>query len=99
MLAMHLASAEGTTVPVTRILEAFESLFPDRAALARRTGWAREAVDMIDVYRNSPIVYCFPNRQEFDAVLPKSAVGVTYHACGSYDLAACCPILSFERGV
>lgn len=98
MLAMHLAGSEGTTVHVTRILEAFETLFPDRDALARRTGWAREAIDTIDVYRNSPIVYCFPNRQEFDAVLPEGAVDVTYHACGRYDLADCCPILSFARG-
>lgn len=96
-LAMHLAEAGGASVPVVLIRERFNELFPDRDKLARDTGWRREIIDMIDIYRGSPTVYGFPNRQEFLNVLPDGISNVRFESCGTYDLAECCPMLAFEK--
>jgi len=79
------------------ILQRFNELHPDRDELAQRTGWPRAAIDTIDVYRGSPVMYVFPNRQEFTAALPGGIGDVRFTDCGSYDLANCCPILSFRK--
>lgn len=46
-------------MPVTGILEQFETLFPDGNELSARTGWDLPVIGTIDVYRNSPAVYSF----------------------------------------
>lgn len=96
-LAMHLAEEVGASMPVVLIRERFNELFPDRDKLARETGWPRELIDMIDIYRGSPTLYVFPNRQEFLGVMPKGIANVRFEASGSYDLAECCPMLAFEK--
>jgi len=95
-LAMRISEDHGATLPVTSILHHFERLFPDRDALSGRTGWPRRAIDTIDVYRGSPLVYCFPNRAEFLRCIPSGAADITFTPCGTYDLAECCPVLSFS---
>ena len=94
---MRVAADSEPSVPVTRILERFEALFPDREALALRTGWARATIDMIDTYRDSTAVYCFPTRAEVLMRLPKGLRALGFHDSGTYDLAADCPILLCER--
>ena len=96
-LAMRIAGDEGATLPVTAILAHFERLCPDRGKLAAHTGWPRRAIDTIDVYRGSPVVYCFPSRAEFRACLPPAATDIKFSPCGDYDLAECCPVLSFAK--
>lgn len=96
-VAMHLAGATGATVPVPAILALFNTLFPDRGALAARTGWPRELIDLVDVYGNSSVRFTFMTRREITAVLPAGCTDVRFDACGRYDLAACCPLLSFTR--
>ena len=96
-LIMHLAEEVGANVPVALIREQFNERFPDRAGLAARTGWRDSDIDTIDVYRGSPAVYAFPNRQELQAVLPPGIGDARFLACGSYDMAACCPILTFTK--
>jgi hypothetical protein len=82
---------------VASILERFNEMWPDRQALADITGWERSTIDTIDVYRGSDIVYSFPDRQELIDVVPDEAADLTFSACGSYDMAACCPLLSFRK--
>ena len=96
-LAMHLAEASGAAMPVVLIRERFNELFPDRDKLARDTGWPRGLIDMIDIYRGSPTTYVFPNRREFLDALPKGISDVRFEPCGSYDLARCCPMLTFAK--
>jgi len=96
-LFMHLAESVGANIPVALVREHFNELFPDRQALAARTGWPAADIDTIDVYRGSASVYAFPNRTEFMAVLPEGIDDARFIACGSYDMAACCPILSFTK--
>jgi len=96
-VAMRLAADTEPAVPVTRILDAFERHFPDRALMARSTGWDPSIIDMIDTYRGSAAVYCFPTRAEVFAALPSGLKDAAFEACGNYDLAADCPILVCTR--
>jgi SAM-dependent methyltransferase len=96
-LAMRICADEGANVGVTPILQRFEELFPDRDWLAEKTGWPRRAIDTIDIYRNSPIAYSFPDRAEFEACIPAGAREPRFLACGDYDLAECCPVLTFQK--
>lgn len=96
-LAMHLAETAGASMPVVLIRERFNDLFPDRDRLARDTGWPRDIIDMIDIYKGSPTIYTFPSRREFLNVLPKGISHARFEACGTYDLAECCPMLAFSK--
>jgi SAM-dependent methyltransferase len=96
-VAMHLAGITQATVPVQEILSRFNELFPDRDALAARTGWARQIIDLIDVYEGSDVSFTFMSRQEIAELLPEDAVDVRFIRCGSYDLADRCPLLTFSR--
>lgn len=96
-LAMHIAEEKGANVPVASILQKFNELLPDRDALADTTGWRRMTIDTIDVYQGSPIVYSFPNRSEFISAIPPTAKDVQFQHCGTYDMAECCPILTFRK--
>ena len=96
-LAMRIAADEGANIPVTSILQRFEDLFPDRDKLSEMTGWSRRAIGTIDIYRGSPVIYSFPSRAEFLSCIPAEASNAAFLVCGDYDLAACCPILTFEK--
>ena len=95
-LAMHLSS-DRPTLPVAELRAAFLKRWPDRDALARATGWSRESIDTIDLYEGSSLVYSFPSRTEFRALLPVGIEAVEFLPCGSYPLAECCPVLAFRR--
>jgi SAM-dependent methyltransferase len=96
-LAMHLADRSGASIPVVLIRERFNELFPDRDRLSTETGWPRELIDMIDIYKGSPTIYVFPSRREFLDVLPGGISQARFVPCGSYDLAECCPMLAFQK--
>ncbi|MGE0238908.1 MAG: class I SAM-dependent methyltransferase [Parvibaculaceae bacterium] len=96
-IAMHLAETGGASMPVVLIRERFNELFPDRDKLARDTGWPRDVIDMIDIYRGSPTIYTFPNRREFQDAVPKGVSEIRFAPSGTYDLAECCPMLAFRK--
>ena len=95
-VAMHLAERDGANVPVQSILHFINTLCPDRDHLAATTGWPRAEIDTIDIYEGSAIVYAFPNRKEFETAVPSHAQKLAFVECGTYDLAACCPIMTFQ---
>lgn len=97
MLAMHLAAQGGGGVAVTEILRTFERHWPDRDLLAATTGWHRQAIDTIDVYRNADDRYGFPTRQEMLGRLPDCFRDAHYIETTGYDLAERCPILTCQR--
>jgi hypothetical protein len=96
-LAMYLAEVNGASIPVALILRRFNEVFPDRDELAARSGWTRPVIDTMDLYKESAVVYAFPNRQEFRAILPQNIKDIRFESCGTYDLSQCCPILAFEK--
>ncbi|WP_292403479.1 hypothetical protein [Mesorhizobium sp.] len=80
-------------INVQVILDAFDKTFPDREALAARTGWSMASIGTIDVYAGSETTYCFATldmlvdeaRDWFDEVRVVPS--------GSYPLAERCPLL------
>lgn len=79
-------------VRVVAILRGFEAIAPDRDALAAATGWTRETIDTIDVYRDSDLAYSFPTLAEARARLTRH---FTEAACltAGYELGDRCPTL------
>jgi hypothetical protein len=96
-LAMRIAADSEPSVPVVSILDHFEEFFPDRDKLAAVTNWGRAAIDMIDTYRDSNAVYCFPTRAEFVDCIPSGFRDGGFHASGTYDLAGDCPIFACTK--
>lgn len=96
-IAMALVRKNGApNLAVQAIRDAFIRWFPDRAALARTTGWTREDIDTIDVYDGSAEVYCFPTRRELLAIVPDGFASVRLIEAGGYPLAERCPLLLLE---
>ena len=96
-LAMALVGRSGNmAIPVTRITEVFDSLFPDRDLLAREANWAREEIDTIDAYRDNSVCYTFPTLAELEIIL-KPYFRVENVCSASYELASQCPILSLRK--
>ena len=95
-MAMAMAGEAGdANVPIARIHETFESLFPDRRRLAATTGWAAEQIDTIDVYRGSGVSYSFPTLSE----MRRAFAGYFREAIlvhGTYELARRCPVIALE---
>ncbi|RWQ29397.1 MAG: class I SAM-dependent methyltransferase [Mesorhizobium sp.] len=80
-------------INVQVIRDAFDETFPDRAALAARTGWSMASIGTIDVYAGSQTTYCFATL----AMLVDEAGDwfdeVRVVPSGSYPLAERCPLL------
>lgn len=95
-LAMALANGE-RNVLVADIYDAFERAFPDRAALARLTGWDGATINLIDAYRDSALVYSFPTRAEMLRALPDAFRNARFVSSGRYPLSERCPFLVAER--
>lgn len=70
-IAMAAAALRGSPEVLTNdIADLFDATFPDRAVLAKATGWDRGEIDMIDLYRRADIRYSYPTRQQYRAVMP-----------------------------
>ncbi|RAZ90470.1 methyltransferase type 11 [Mesorhizobium hawassense] len=80
-------------MPVRKILEQFEALFPDRAELCERTGWELPVIGTIDVYRNSPAVYSFAPAAAIVEEAEEYFGDVGIASTGTYGLAERCPLL------
>ena len=96
-LAMALVGhSQDMVIPVTRITEAFDELFPDRDALATEANWAREEIDTIDAYRDNRVCYTFPTLTELENIL-NPYFWLENVCTASYELASQCPILSLRK--
>jgi hypothetical protein len=94
-LAMALAGSGN--VAVTRVHAAFERLFPDRAALAKVTGWMPATIGEIDAYRGSDLVYSFLNRRDLLEMIGKRFDNARFACSGDYPMAEHYPLLVAER--
>lgn len=93
-LSMHLAARDADfRVPVTTVLDTFNRLFPDRAALLDQTGWATSEFDFIDLYRGSSSVLRFLPEERLRDSFASQGVEVYLLRPEGYPLAARCPVL------
>jgi SAM-dependent methyltransferase len=80
-------------VDVRTIRDTFDSLFPDREALAARTGWSMASIDTIDVYAGSSIRYSFAKQAMLVDEASELFDDVRIVPSGRYPLAERCPLL------
>jgi SAM-dependent methyltransferase len=90
-----MAVQRDNAVRVSAIRDAFDELVPDRDELAANTGWRRDVIDHIDIYRDSPASYSFPTLDDVREVLAP----FTEVACNvpTYELGERCPTLVLSR--
>jgi hypothetical protein len=93
MLSMYLAEIEGQTIHTRNITAVFDELFPDRSILP----WTQQELEMIDTYATSKLQSCLPTRKELEQIIPSRAREVQLLDVGNYDLAHCCPVLTFKK--
>ena len=93
MLSMYLAEIEGQTIHTRNITAVFDELFPDRSILP----WTQQELEMIDTYATSKLQSCLPTRKELEQIIPSRAREVQFLDVGNYDLAYCCPVLTFKK--
>jgi hypothetical protein len=93
MLSMYLAEIEGQTIHTRNITAVFDELFPDRTILP----WTAQELEMIDTYATSKLQSCLPTRKELEQIIPARAREVRFVDVGNYDLAHCCPVLTFKK--
>jgi hypothetical protein len=93
MLTMHLADRVGQTMPIKLVKELFDDLFPEKSVLP----WTSEQLEMIDAYGKSELSSCLPTRDELRQIIPARAKEVQFLDVGNYDLAECCPVLTFKK--
>jgi SAM-dependent methyltransferase len=92
-LAMALSTGHDQNVVVHRIFQCFQSLFPDRFALERVTGWPQSVINTIDVYRDSDTLYTFFTLAALERLaLPWFKVQDIEYP--DYELAGRCPTLT-----
>lgn len=93
-IAMALAaSLPRATVPVRAILEAFNAMFPDRAALGSATGWTVDEISTLDAYEGAGHSLGFPTAAMVGDWAPPYFEEVAVISSSGYPLAERCPIL------
>lgn len=98
LMAFHLCDAnDDSKLRLVEVMDLFNDMFPDRDLLASKTGWSRESIDTIDLYRGSDRISYFGTRDEYAATIPGSAVDVSFRVVPGYDLFECCPIMRWRK--
>ncbi|MFC3322502.1 class I SAM-dependent methyltransferase [Mesorhizobium cantuariense] len=82
-------------IKVRTIRDTFDSLFPNREALAARTGWSMVSINTIDVYAGSDISYSFATLAMLIDEASRWFGDMRIVPSGSYPLAERCPLLVF----
>lgn len=95
-LAMTMSAPPEYSVATADILATFNRLFPDRRVLAHASQWHRRVVDTIDAYRGATTRYCIAPMAQLEVVLDPW-FEITGRDYGHYELADCCPTLTFKR--
>lgn len=97
-IAMSLAASRpDAVVPVAEILEAFNRMFPDRAALAAHTRWPAEDIATLDAYLGADHSLGFPTLSTFRTLLERYFQDVSIAEASGYPLAERCPTVICGR--
>ena len=96
-IAMAIAHAPDYLVPVADILDAFNSMFPDRAELASVTGWDRSSIDTLDAYVGAWHSLCFPTLRALQDISASRFATWRVVESEGYPLAERCPLIVWTR--
>ena len=96
-IAMAIADAPHYLVPVGDILDAFNTMFPDRAELASITGWDRSSIDTLDAYVGAWHSLCFPTRRALQDMGAGRFATCRFVESEGYPLAERCPLIVWTR--
>ena len=96
-VAMVLAAQRGGNIAVNDIAETFDAIFPDRAALTAKAGFAPDEIAQIDAYQGSDAVYSFVTRAQIEQTLPAAFEYLGFESSGDYALSDRCPFLVARR--
>jgi hypothetical protein len=93
-LGMTIAAQRPSpSVGPREILAAFDELFPDREMLPSVTGWLREQIDTIDLYRQSSATFSFPTVDRLLSIVRPVWPNARLESSGRYEMSDCCPLL------
>ena len=93
-MAMAMASREPNYVfPIRELAILFDKLFPDRKALAEKTGWPKDEIDRIDGMRSATYCVGFPPRSMIGEMAAQIFTHVEFAESEGYPLAELCPAL------
>lgn len=74
----------------------FQTLFPDRDALSRATGWSLDQIAEMDAYRGAASLHSYPSRSKLLEIGPRTMRGAFFAASGTYPLAERCPLFVLD---
>lgn len=78
------------------IMETFNSWVPDREAFAAKTGWPRDVIENIDIYKNSEATRAYPPVSVVRSIFSPPFHEQTLHV-KSYEMGDRCPTIVFRR--
>jgi len=96
-VAMAIVDERGS-IAARDLATAWRRVFPDFAALAERTGWSLDGMNLLfDSFGRATFRFSFVTRDALLSTLPASLVGAHFAPSGDYPLAGRCPFLVAER--
>lgn len=96
-MAMAMAALQPNYVfPISELALMFDRLFPDRKALADKTGWRRDEIDRIDSMKSATYSVGFPPRSWLGEMAAQTFTRVEFLESDGYALAELCPVLVLE---
>ncbi len=96
-IAMAAAGDDGG-IAARDFAAVWRRVFPDLAALAERTGWSLDGMNLIfDAFSRSPVRFSFVTRAALVDTLPPALIEARFVPSGAYPLSERCPFLVAER--
>jgi SAM-dependent methyltransferase len=92
-MALHESSTRG--VRIRDVWTLWRELVPDPRALFAELGWNEDALEAIDLYRDSPVTYAFPTQAEI-VTLARDLFDFVSADVPTYELGERCPTLVFR---
>lgn len=93
-MAMAMAAMEPNYVfPIRELAFLFDKLFPDREALAEKTGWRKDEIDRIDDMKSATYSVGFPPRSMLGEMAARTFADIKFVESEGYPLAGLCPVL------
>jgi SAM-dependent methyltransferase len=85
------------SVPLEKILDIFNELFPDRDLLSQKTGWEPHDIARFDTLKGSGFEVGFPTRKHMLTYAQQNFGDAAFVESEGYPLAELCPVIVLRR--